>query len=390
MAKDTEKKPPKEKKKRSRAAVILWSFTGVLLLLLGLYAIMFFGLPEVLEEAEGTLGLTVAQDIGGWIAGPGDGDEAGSEENIAKETAATDRKERKARRGKQDDRGAPDFQGDRSHQVKPGETLWGIAKMGELVDNPWEWRTILLQNADKIDYAFISAEDVLEGLGAWKVILPAGQELTVTQPALSEIRGEMKGRKWLIQLAAVREARVNKAISVVRVLMRDGYYANLEHFVKKDNSAWFRIRSGFYDRKEDAEDTAEEIHQRYLEEFLDDPKVYRASDEERSGRGMVFGAQLANPWVVELTRRDSHREALRDLRRVKGSGNLAYIWQSLDAANGLYVYRVRIGFFGSEEEANKVFEGKTEGVWEDAQSKRIQSLVETLPGQPHKLGKFSF
>ena len=45
MAKNTEKKPPKEKKKRSRAVVILWSFTGVLLLLLGLYAIMFFGLP---------------------------------------------------------------------------------------------------------------------------------------------------------------------------------------------------------------------------------------------------------------------------------------------------------------------------------------------------------
>ncbi|MEE8433817.1 MAG: SPOR domain-containing protein [bacterium] len=388
MAKDTEKKPPKEKKKRSRAAVILWSFTGVLVLLLGGVALMFFQFPEILEDI---LGKTLVQDIRDRIPVPALQDDAGSEQNIEKETAAADRKERKARRGDQGDRDGPDILGERSHQVKPGESLWGIAKMGELVDNAWEWRTILLQNADKIDYAFISAEDISEGKGAWMVMLPAGLELTVTQPLVSEYSGKMKGRKWIFQLAAVSEARVNKAISVVRILMRDGYYANLERFEQGDK-VWYRIRSGFYDSEEAASETAEEIRERYLEEnlFPHTPLIFRASSEERSGRGMVFGAQLANPWVIELARRDSHREALRDLHRVKGSGKLAYIWQTLDAPDGPYVYQVRIGFFGSEEEASDVFAGKNEGFWEDARSIRIESLVESLPGQPHKLGKISF
>ncbi|HEX7926452.1 MAG TPA: LysM domain-containing protein, partial [bacterium] len=53
-----------------------------------------------------------------------------------------------------------------THTVKAGENLWSIAKQGGLVTNPWEWRTILVQNRDKISYAFISEDD-----GAWKVMV---------------------------------------------------------------------------------------------------------------------------------------------------------------------------------------------------------------------------
>ena len=385
MAKDTEKKPPKEKKKRSRAAAILWSFTGVLVLLLGALAFTFFQFPGILEDL---LGEAQVEEFRELITGPADQDDAGSAKNIGKETAATDRRDRKARKA---DRDGLAMEGERSHQVQPGESLWGIAKMGELVDNPWEWRTILLQNADKIDYAFISSEDIAEGKGAWKVMLAVGQELTVIQPPMSEYSGKMKGRKWLFQLAAVSENNGNKAITVVRTLMRDGYYANLERFVQGDK-IWYRIRSGFYDNEEDAWEIAEEIRERYLDEnlFPHTPRVFLASKEERSGSGMIFGAQLANPWAVEFARRDSHREALLDLRRVKGSGKLAYIWQTLDAPDGPYIYQVRIGFFGSEEEAGEVIAGKNKGIWEDARSIRIESLVESLPGQPHKLGNISF
>lgn len=388
MAKDTEKTPPKEKKKRSRVAVFFWSVTGALLLLLGLYAIIFYALPKELREVEESLGLTWSQDISELIVEVAGEDVAGIERNIEKQTSAADRRERKSR---EKTPAGLDFEGERSHQVKPGETLWAIAKLGELVDNPWEWRTILMQNADKIDYAFISAEDILEGKGAWKVMLAVGQELSVTQPPEGEYSGKMKGRKWLIQLAAVREARMSKAVSVVRTLMRDGYYANLERF-EQGEMVWYRIRSGFYDSKEEASNTADKILAKYLAEnlFPSEALVFPASSDERSGRGVVFGAQLANPWVVEFTKRNSHRDALRDLRRVKAKGNLAYIWQTLDSPDGDFVYQVRIGFFGSEEEAKAVFAGKSEGVWEGARTIRIDSLVETLPGQPHKLGGISF
>lgn len=369
----------KVKKKRSRIAVILWSFTAVVVMLIGILAILFFGFPDVLEDPN----LKLVKEAGELIIGLGEQGKAELEKLIEQETSTADS------RGKTPKRGKLTFQGERSHQVQAGESLWGIAKMGELVDNQWEWRTILMQNSDKIDYAFISAEDVSDGNGAWKVMLPVGQELVVNQPDLPELRGKMEGKKWLIQFAAVKEARVNKGVSVVRAMMREGYYANLERF-ELDGQVWYRIRSGFYDSKNDASNTAEEIHEQFFEEFLGTPRVFRASEAEKSGDGMVFGAQLANPWAIEFARRDSHREALRDLRKVKGGENLAYIWQTADGPGGSYAYQVRIGFFDSENAANAMSTGKKAGIWGDARSIRIDSLVETLPGQPHQLGQISF
>ena len=81
-----------------------------------------------------------------------------------------------------------------THTVKAGENLWSIAKQGDLVTNPWEWRTILVQNKDKISYAFISEED-----GAWKVMVEEGKVLKVKAPGYQA--DGVSGKQYAVQSA---------------------------------------------------------------------------------------------------------------------------------------------------------------------------------------------
>lgn len=271
--------------------------------------------------------------------------------------------------------------GGRSYTVKPGDNLWAIARESGLVDNPWEWRTILMQNSDKIEYAFISEEE-----GAWKVMMAEGQELTVDDPESKPpvLSGE---KKFAFQLASMGENGLRRATYVVRVMMKDGYYGYVNRG-EKDGQTYYRIRSGFYDSEGQAKSMAEEIRERYSKEnfFPSDPWVFPSTNAEMSGEGMVFGAQLSSPWVVELGDKDTHGEALRDLRRISNRGSFSYIWQTRTSFSKRFVYRVRIGFFASQKQAEEMIAGRGGELWEDAKPVKVEQMEETLPGQFHRLG----
>lgn len=362
----------KETKKRRLPVTLLWGLLGLVILLAGVASALYYMNEE--QTAENSF-LRVTQD---FVAKGRQTLEKGKSlfDDTIQRGLSEDDKPMDEERGS---RLEPD--GSRSYTVKAGENLWAIARESNLVDNPWEWRTILLQNADKIDYAFISEES-----GSWMVMMAEGQELTVREEErLAEPPPE--GRKFAFQLASMAERQLNRAVQVVRILMRDGYYAYLYPF-EQDSQIWYRIRSGFYDSKAKAKAVGEAVRERYTKQnYFPDPLwIVEPTSEELSGSDLVFGAQLINPWVAELADRDSHREALADLREVTGAGEFAYILQSRNPITRRFIYKVRIGFYNSEARTQEVLADKTDEVWKGAKAIKIDQFEETLPGQTHRLG----
>ena len=276
----------------------------------------------------------------------------------------------------------------RSHTVKPGENLWSIAKKGDLVGSAWEWRTILVQNRDKIQYTFLSDED-----GGWKAMVEGGQELTVKPDGSPAYPGAapLTGTRYAVQVLTVPETRLTRAMGIVRQLIADGHFAYL-YRKEADGQRFYRIRVGFYPTREDAQKAGEAILAQYqgrklFKEFW----VMRPSGLEVQGGHLDYGVQQARPWVVQLPERGSHHEALDDLRKIAGASSFAYIAQKRagDAEPARYVYRTRIGFFDSESQAQDFIAAhkNTAAVLGEGAPVRVDSLQEALPGQNLRLAK---
>jgi hypothetical protein len=271
---------------------------------------------------------------------------------------------------------------ERSHTVKAGENLWAIARQGDLVSNSWEWRTILVQNKDKISYAFISEEE-----GAWKVMVDEGKVLTVRPPGHSP--DGVSGKQYAVQVLTVPGTRLRYATEVVKTLLADGQYAYL---YRRDfaGKSWYRIRAGFFATPEEAAEAGETILARYADRNLfKEYWVTVPSQRERRGELMDFGAQRVKPWVVELPERETQGKALEDLRALSLEADFAYISQRKDETHGKYAYRTRVGFFESEAGAKDfiVKHGGRIPLLTGAKAVNVTGFEEALPGQNFKLGK---
>jgi hypothetical protein len=268
------------------------------------------------------------------------------------------------------------------HTVKSGENLWSIAKQGDLVSNPWEWRTILVQNKDKISYAFISEED-----GAWKVMVDEGKELKVRSPGYNP--DGVTGKHYAVQVLTVPQSRLKYATEVVKSLLSDGQYAYL---YRRDfgGKSWYRIRAGFFATPEEAQEAGEYILARHADKkMFKEYWVTLPSQRELRGELIEFGAQQVKPWVVELPERDTQGKALEDLRALSTETDFVYISQRKDKDSGKFAYRTRIGFFGSEKTAQDFIAKKKGGIALVAEGKarKVETFEETLPGQNLRLGK---
>lgn len=365
-------------KKRKVSTTLLWGLLGLVILTAGVVSALYYMNRERIES---DARLTVIKDFVAKVDEAIEKGKSALDITLEKGKSAADVVGQKLAGLKPDSIKLPGLSGGtRRYRVKEGENLWAIARESNLVDNPWEWRTILIQNKDKIEWAFINEEEQ-----AWKVMLATGQELTVRRDAQPDM-GEPQGKKFAFQLASMNEAQLKRAEFVVRVLMKDGYYAYLYRH-EKDGRNWYRIRSGFYDSEARARAIGNEIKAHYTKQnyFPDDLWVMTPSPAEMRGENLVFGAQLINPWVVELSDRDTHGDAVKDLRRVGSVGEFAYIWQTRNSITKRYIYRVRIGFFASDADARKLFSGKSGALWKDAKTVKLHQLEETLPGQNLKL-----
>ena len=275
---------------------------------------------------------------------------------------------------------------ERTHKVQPGENLWSIAGHGNLVPSAWEWRTILVQNKDKIQYAFVSDED-----GGWKVMVENGQQLTVKPDVSPYYPGAAlpSGKLYAVQVLTVPDRRLERAVKIVHRLLADGHFAYL-YLREADGKRWYRIRVGFFASPEDATLAGEDIVTQYLSQKLfKDFWVMRPSGLELQGGHLDYGAQQGRPWVVELPERGSHHEALQDLRKIAAASEFAYIAQKRASGTdpARWVYRTRIGFFPTESQA-QAFIAAHKGsvtVLEQGSPARVDNFQEELPGQNFRL-----
>ncbi len=280
--------------------------------------------------------------------------------------------------------------GEATHVVKAGENLWAIAKHSGVVDSPWEWRTILVQNRDKIDYAFVSEEE-----DAWKVMVEEGKVLKVRRnppPAAAGNAGTQKiETQYAVQLIALPESRLKQSTELVKMLLANGQYAYL-YLQELDGKRFYRIRAGFFSSEQDAEIAGEELTRRYADhKIFKDYWVVIPSQRELRGEKIDFGAQQSKPWVVELPERQSQGDALDDLRKVARQSEFSYIAQKKDGAAqpAHYLYRIRIGFFGTEEAAQQFIQQKQakELLLGQAHAVKLENFNELLPGQNLKLSE---
>ncbi len=102
------------------------------------------------------------------------------------------------------------------------------------------------------------------------------------------------------------------------------------------------------------------------------------SDRELRGELLEFGVQLVNPWVIRLPKRNSKKEALRDLKMVFPKSDFAYITKIRKV-----IFQTRVGFFPSEARARDFIKERGKeagGLWTQAKVIRID-FEESLPGQ---------
>ena len=111
--------------------------------------------------------------------------------------------------------------------------------------------------------------------------------------------------------------------------------------------------------------------------------VFLPSFREMRGERLDFGVQKSNPWVIEFPRRESHKAALADLKKVSPASDFTYIAQKKDPASGMFYYRTRIGFFPTAATAQELIQqqGAGGGLWREAKVTALETLEEALPGQ---------
>jgi len=361
-----------QKKKRSK---LFWSVLGTLVLIVGAFTALFFYGREHppaslsrLKIIQDFVGQTVEKTVGS------------AKDMVGK---ARDRVER-MQEPPPPPTPAPMAPGEaRSYQVRKGDNLWDIASKGDLVDSPWEWRTILIQNKDKIDYASVSAED-----GRWRVKVEPGEVLTVRH-AEAPAPSEPVKKKYAVQLVSLEEHQLDRGLEIVKALLADGRYAYL-YRTRVKGKAWYRIRSGFFTTKAEAEQAGDAIRERFAKRrYFSDPYwVMLPSDRELRGELLQFGAQRAKPWVIELRNRPSRQMALEDLRKVSDLGTFAYISRRPQDRARSEVFRTRVGFFATREEATAVYARARREIelnWDNTGVAELQNFAELLPGQHVRL-----
>lgn len=388
------------KGKKSSGSSIMWSGLGLIILLLGAAGALYYLNRDTIRKDER---LKVVRDIVEKVESTlGQGKETfqdtftkGQETlretlDFGKETL-TDTFEKgkevagqltQQRQDDQDSGGGGSVGGlfgfGRSHVVEPGENLWSIAKQGDLVDSPWEWRTIMVQNSDRIDYAFISDESP-----AWKVVMAEGQELTTSDdPPFPVV--DLQTNRYAVQLATLPESGYNRAVFLVRVLIRDGYFGYVTR-ADTANGPVYRIRSGFYASEDAAISMGEAIQDRYEDKTWFKGKLWTMAPPagERAGNNIDFGVQRVHPWVIEVTTQNTHGKARKDLRSLSNLGLFAYISQG--KGFGGFSYRTRLGYFSSEKAAQQLIDSRSGAMWEDAKPIEIKVYEEAFPGQMIRL-----
>ncbi len=279
---------------------------------------------------------------------------------------------------------------ERSFIVEEGDSLWKIAQKKEVLGDARKWQTILIQNREKINYTIFSEET-----GQWKVMVDAGKRLVFKPKESGKAKTSFdrtRKKRYAVQLMSLNVDQLERAVNIVKFLIKDGYHAYLyrtREKIKSPNSSkaqyFYRIRVGFYETEREALDVGEEITYQYEEKeiFPTDYWAVLPSYSELNGELIDFGIQRNKPWIIQLGVQNSRQEAINDLKIISTLVDFSYISQKQNLA-GDFAYRIRVGFFETQKEAQKTLsrlQRSTRDKFYNAQILEIRHVMETAPGQ---------
>lgn len=276
-----------------------------------------------------------------------------------------------------------------SYIVEEGDSLWKIAQKKAVLGDPWKWKTILIQNKDKINYTIVSEET-----GQWKVMVDAGKKLVIKPKETSTANvsfDRSRKKKFALQLLSMNTDQLEKAVDIVKFLIKDGYYAYLYRTREKIKTSrgisqyFYRIRVGFFETENEALNIGREIINRYwdLNIFSNDYWAVLPSYRELNGELIDFGIQRNKPWIIQLAQTSSREDAIHNLSRISSLVDFSYISQKKNQ-DGTHLYRTRVGFYETRQEANTALEKiktTTKKSFSDAKVLELRHVMESAPGQ---------
>ncbi|MCG8339278.1 MAG: SPOR domain-containing protein [Proteobacteria bacterium] len=279
---------------------------------------------------------------------------------------------------------------EKSFIMEEGDSLWKIAQRPDVLGDPRKWQTILIQNREKINYTIFSEET-----GQWKVMVDAGKRLVFRPKETDKNKTSFdrtRKKRYAVQLMSLDTDQLELAVDIVKFLITDGYHAYLYRTrdkIKPPSASkaqyFYRIRVGFFETGQEALNTGEEIAVRYEDKniFPMDYWAVLPSYSELNGELIDFGIQRNKPFIIQLGQKSSRQDAIQDLKDIASIVDFSYISQKYNPEGG-FLYRIRVGFFETEKEANRALsriQGATGNRHYNARILEIRHVMETAPGQ---------
>ena len=175
--------------------------------------------------------------------------------------------------------------------------------------------------------------------------------------AVKDILARKKRGKFSIQLISIEQEQFSHAVSLLKRLIHDGYYAYLQRTETKfEEKYWYRVRVGFFKNLEDARMTGREIIEKYKKEKLFPSKSWpvQPGPLELSRPMIDLRQPLNKSWVIQLPLYKNQSDALKDLADISTETDFSYISQKLDSASSEeLLFRIRIGFFETKRDAQR-------------------------------------
>ncbi|MCS5551681.1 MAG: SPOR domain-containing protein [SAR324 cluster bacterium] len=248
---------------------------------------------------------------------------------------------------------------DWSHLVETDSPFWDVIPISNPGVSSENWHTIMVQNHYKFDSTItpLSPREwhLVSNKKSIRVQFP--YEMT----AVKDILARKKRGKFSIQLISIEHDQFSHAVSLLKRLVHDGYYAYLQRTETKfEEKYWYRVRVGFFKNLEDARMTGREINQKYHEEGLFPSKFWpvQPGPQELSRPVIDLRQPLNKSWVIQLPLYKNQSDALKDLADISTKTDFSYISQKLESSSSEeLLFRIRIGFFETKREAQRIIYG---------------------------------
>ncbi len=245
---------------------------------------------------------------------------------------------------------------DFSHLVETQTPYWDVAAFNESGISNENWHTILVQNRFKIDLPItplVSRDwQLIKKNKAIRILFRSAMD------AKKDLLARKKEGKYSIQLISIEHNKFPLAVSLIRQLLKDGHYAYMHRTEAEfDGKFWYRVRVGFFKNIEDARAIGKEIHDKYKSDKWFAAKYWpvQPGPQELSRPILDLRQSLNKPWVIQLPLYTDKESALTDQGEFNIETEVSYLSQKLDSS-GKIQYRLRIGFFETQKEANeKIF-----------------------------------